>query len=71
MFRSKIDMLRKNVGLTTQELASKAGVSRQALHKARQDEGIAECRLSTLNRIAQALGAGTKDLYEDERPKSS
>lgn len=71
MFISLIDVLRKNTQITTQELADKAGVSRQALHKARSNEGIAQCRLSTLARIASALGVSTKDLYEEVKEEFS
>lgn len=34
--------------------------------KARQDGGIAECRLSTLARLADGLGVATKDLYDED-----
>ena len=65
MFASKIDTIRKEKQITTASLAEKSGISRQAIFKARQDGGIAECRLSTLGRIATALGCSTKDLYEE------
>lgn len=65
MFVSKIDIIRKEKNVTTSSLADKSGISRQAIYKARQDDGIAECRLSTLGRIATALGCSTKDLYEE------
>jgi len=64
-FISKVDAIREQKSITTVELAKRAGVSRQAIHKARQDEGIAECRLSTLGRIASALGVKTKRLYDE------
>lgn len=67
MFISLIDILRKKSGMTTQELAYKAGISRQALHKARQDAGIAECRLSTLAKIAKALEVSVKALFDEEQ----
>ena len=67
MFVSKIDALRKEKRITTSSLAEKSGISRQAIYKARQDDGIAECRLSTLDRIASALGCSTKDLYEETK----
>ena len=38
------------------DLAEQSGVSVVTLNKARQDEGIAECRLSTLAKIGSALG---------------
>ena len=64
-FISKIDEVREKKGLTTLELAEKAGLSSQAIFKARQDEGIAECRLSTLAKIGGALGVKTKRLYDE------
>jgi transcriptional regulator with XRE-family HTH domain len=64
-FISKIDEIREKKNLSTIELAKRAGVSRQAIFKARQDEGIAECRLSTLGHIADALGVKTKRLYDE------
>jgi len=64
-FTSKIDEIREKKNITTIELAKKAGISRQAIHKARQDEGIAECRLSAFGRIASALGVKTKRLYDE------
>ena len=65
MFKSKIDQILKEKGISTYTLAEKSGVSRQSLFKARSDSGISECRLSTLGRIAQALEVRTKDLYEE------
>ena len=67
MFVSNIDAIRKEKKITTSLLAEESGISRQAIYKARQDDGIAECRLSTLERIATALGCSTKDLYEESR----
>ncbi len=67
MLVSKIDTIRKGKKITTTCLSAKSGISRQAIYKARQDGGIAECRLSTLVRIASALGCSTKDLYEETR----
>lgn len=51
--------------LTTRSTAEKAGVSKQTLLTARTDEGISECKLSTLARISAALGVKTKRLYEE------
>ncbi len=67
MFKSNINQLLEEKGISTYTLAERSGVSRQSLFKARSDSGIAECRLSTLARIARALGASTKELY-DEQP---
>ena len=65
MFKSKINGILKEKGMNTNQLAEFSGLSRQAIFKARQDHSIAECRLSTLGRIAQALGVPTACLYEE------
>lgn len=69
MFRSNVNQLLEEKGMSTYALAEKSGISRQSLFKARQDAGISECRLSTLARIARALEVGTKDLF-DEYPEA-
>ena len=69
MFRSNVNQLLEEKGMSTYALAEKSGISRQSLFKARQDAGISECRLSTLARIARALGVETKDLF-DEHPEA-
>jgi Predicted transcriptional regulator len=65
MFRSKVKETMKSKGTTIRDLVAETGLSSKTINKARQDEGISECRLSTLARIAQALGVSTKDLYEE------
>lgn len=65
MFTSKIKELMKNKKITMRDLAEQSGVSVVTLNKARQDEGISECRLSTLAKIGSALGVKTKRLYEE------
>lgn len=52
-------------GKTFQDVVKESGLSRQTIHKARQDDGISECRLSTLGRIGAALGVKTKRLYDE------
>ncbi len=69
MFKSNINKLMQARKISTQKLADLSGVSRQALFKARQDEGISHCRLSTLARIADELGVDVKDIFERETPK--
>lgn len=66
MFRSNVNQLLEEKGMSTYALAEKSGISRQSLFKARQDAGISECRLSTLARIARALGVGAKDLFDEK-----
>lgn len=67
MFTSNIKKLMQDKGKTFQEVGNLSGLSRQTIHKARQDAGISECRLSTLARIARALEVGTKDLFDEKR----
>jgi len=47
--------------------AAKAGLAQRTILKARTDAGISECRLSTLKRIAVALGVGVTELFEEEK----
>jgi len=65
MFASNVKALMKRKKMTVRDMASSTGLSSATLHKARQDEGIAECRLSTLARIGAALGVKTKRLYDE------
>jgi Helix-turn-helix. len=53
-------------GYTIREFASVAGVTHATIVRARSDKWIAECRLSTLGRIANALEVPLKDLFEGE-----
>jgi len=66
MFKSNLKALMELKKVTFRELEQASGISRQTLSDARTDSGIAKCRLSTLGRIAQALGVGTKDLFGGE-----
>lgn len=66
MLSSNIKDLMKKKKITMREMADKSGVSVVTLNKARQDEGIAECRLSTLGRIAKSLGVPIKKLFDGE-----
>ncbi len=65
MFVSNVRKLMEDKGKTFQDVVKESGLSRQTIHKARQDDGISECRLSTLGRIGAALGVKTKRLYDE------
>jgi len=65
MFVSHVKKLMEDKGKTFQDMVKESGLSRQTIYKARQDEGIAECRLSTLAHIGEALGVKTKRLYDE------
>lgn len=70
MFKSRIKELMEDRGITLRSLAGETKLSLRTINKARKDEGISECRLSTLKRIADCLGVDVKDLFEvvkDER----
>lgn len=65
IFASKVKEIMKKKGVTIRELAERCEVSAATINKARQDEGISECRLSTLGHIADALGVKAKRLFEE------
>lgn len=56
----------KEKKITMKQLEDMTGMSPSTINKARQDDGIAECRLSTLGRIATALGVPVKTLFDGE-----
>ena len=60
----------KEKKITIEQIVQQHGLSRATLHKARQDEGISECRLSTLGRIANALDVPVKELFDGEHEQS-
>lgn len=64
-FKSNVKEIMKKKSITIRDLALNCDVSAATINKARQDAGIAECRLSTLGHIADALGVKTKRLYEE------
>jgi len=65
MFKSNIREVMKAKKITMRDMAKKSGVSVVTLTKARSDEGIAECRLSTLSKIGCALGVKIKRLFDE------
>lgn len=67
MFVSNIKQLMQDKKKNFQDMVIESGLSRQTIHKARQDEGISECRLSTLARIADALGVDVKETFERKK----
>ena len=65
IFRSNVKEIMKKKKITMKELEEKTGMSSRTIYKVRQDDGISECRLSTLGRIGEALGVKTKRLYDE------
>ena len=66
MIVSNLKNLMKEKKITMKQLEDMTGMSPSTINKARQDDGIAECRLSTLGRIATALGVPIKKLFDGE-----
>ena len=71
MFKSNIRELMNKKGFTIRDLSSQTELSTRTIHRATQDDTIGGCQLNTLAKIADALGAKTKRLYEEveEREK--
>ena len=65
MIKSNLKEIMERLDVTYKRLEEKTGVSGQTITRAR-GEMISECRLSTLETIAKALGVSTKDLYDEK-----
>lgn len=68
MIKSNLKEIMERLDITYKQLEEKTGISSQTITRAR-GEMISECRLSTLETIAKALGVTTKDLYDEENEK--
>lgn len=68
MIKSNLKKIMERLDVTYKQLEEKTGVSSQTITRARGDM-ISECRLSTLEIIARALGVTTKDLYDEDDQK--
>ena len=64
MIVSNIKAIMKEKGKTILALADEATLAKQSIDRARGPL-IRECRLSTLEAIAGALGVKVKDLFEE------
>ena len=65
-FRSNVKKIMKDKKVTIRDAVKASGLSSATIHKLRENEGITECRLSTLGRIATALGVPVKTLFDGE-----
>ena len=65
-FRSNVKKIMKDKKVTIRDAVEASGLSSATIHKLRENEGITECRLSTLGRIATALGVPVKTLFDGE-----
>jgi len=66
MFTSKVKEIMEEKGVTLRGLVGDSGVSKQTILNARSNTGVADCRLSTLGRIANALEVPVKALFDGE-----
>ncbi|MDD3313177.1 helix-turn-helix transcriptional regulator [Pseudodesulfovibrio sp.] len=65
--QSNLKKLMKEKGTTILGLADETGLSSRTIQRAR-DERIELCTLKTLAVIAEALGVGVKQLFDEARP---
>ena len=65
MFKSNVKKIMNEKKITIRDAVEVSGLSSATIHKLRDDEGISECRLSTLAKIGSALGIKTKRLYDE------
>ena len=68
MIYSKIKKIMEEKKVTTRAILTSTGISSQTLNRARGPL-IRECRLSTLEAIAGALGVKVKDLFDEVEEK--
>jgi DNA-binding Xre family transcriptional regulator len=66
MFLSNIAKIAKEKRMTARAIIAATGLSPNTITKARRDGEIADCRLSTLGRIAHALEVPVKTLFDGE-----
>ncbi len=64
--KSNIPRLMKEKGVTFYELVDQTGLSKETITRARKDDKIQSCTLTTLQKIARVLEVQTADLYENE-----
>lgn len=62
---SKVKLLMDEKRITVRALADLTGLSNETIMRAR-DARIGQCRLSTLEVIAKALGVKVTDLFEEK-----
>jgi DNA-binding Xre family transcriptional regulator len=67
MVVSKVKQVMEERGATLRGMATKSGLSDATILRARRN--ILECRLSTLQTIADCLECGIKDLFDEEKQK--
>ena len=62
MIESRVKTIMKDRGIAIRKLVLETGLSSGTVHRARGDL-IEKCTLNTLEKIADVLGVGVKDLF--------
>lgn len=63
---ARLRQARERALLTQEQLAQRAGVAKSTVN--RIEQGLQEARISTVRRLAEALGVTAAELTADERP---
>ena len=64
MIYSNLKRIMEEKGISIRDMVYATGISNMTILRARSDE-ILQCKLITLQTIANYLGCKTKDLYEE------
>lgn len=65
MITSNVKKLMENKGITIRAMIMATGLADVTILRARRDQ-IAQCKLATLETIAQCLGCKVKDLFDED-----
>jgi DNA-binding Xre family transcriptional regulator len=65
MITSNVKKIMENKGVTIRGMIAKTGLADVTILRARRHQ-ITQCRLNTLETIAQCLGCKVKDLFDEE-----
>jgi DNA-binding Xre family transcriptional regulator len=65
MIRSNVKKIMEDKGVTIRGMFMKTGLADMTILRARRHQ-ISQCRLNTLETIAQCLGCKVKDLFDEE-----
>jgi hypothetical protein len=65
MLKSNVKKIMEEKGITIRSMIEKTGLADVTILRARREQ-IVQCRLETLERIANCLGCKVKDLFEEE-----
>lgn len=63
--KSNVKKIMKEKGVMGKTIRELTGITDVTIAKVRTDDGIQECRIQTLVRIAEILGVSVKDLFDE------